>query len=340
MSVIQKALLRSTVAIIATLALTIPSASATQKKKKGSAPIPSNEIVTIVWQDPGAVEKLDFVGGPGGRRMVPAPPFTFLEESTSGTNPKIKVKDAQGTTWHVKWGSEVNAEVFATRLAWAAGYFVDPSYFVARGKIIGAQGLKRAKKYVNADGSFTDARFERREDKKAKVYDDKKGWMWEQNPLTGTRELNGLKIVMMLTSNWDNKDVRDVSRGSNTAILEIQRNNRTERRYMVTDWGGSMGKWGGVMSREKWDAKGYEKQTQDFIKGVERGFVEFGYSGQHSGDFKQGIRVSDVKWLNGYIGRITDQQLRDGLRASGATPEEVEILTRSIRIRINQLGRL
>ncbi len=23
----------------------------------------------------------------------------------------------------VKWGSEVNAEVFATRIAWAAGYF-------------------------------------------------------------------------------------------------------------------------------------------------------------------------------------------------------------------------
>ena len=74
---------------------------------------------------------------------------------------------------------------------------------------------------------------------------------------------------------------------------------------MITDWGASMGKWGGVMSREKWDAKGYEKQTSDFIKEVERGLVEFGYSGQHSGDFKKGIRVSDVKWLLTYVGRIT-----------------------------------
>jgi hypothetical protein len=144
----------------------------------------------------------------------------------------------------------------------------------------------------------------------------------------------------MLTSNWDNKDRRDVGRGSNTAILEYRDRNRIERRYMITDWGASMGKWGGVMGREKWDAKGYEKQTSDFIKEVERGLVEFGYSGQHTSDFKKGIRVSDVKWLLGYVGRITDRQLRDGLRASGATPEEVEIFTRSIRNRINQMRRL
>ena len=332
--------LRSAIVLFAILTTAIPSSFSAVQKKKGRTPPRPPEIVTIVWRDPGAVENLDFVAGPGGRKKVPTPPFAFLEESMSGTNPKIKVKDANGITWHVKWGSEVNAEVFATRIAWAAGYFVDPSYFVPSGKIVGAHGLKRAKKYVKSDGSFTEARFERHKDKGATVFDEDKGWQWEQNPLAGTRELNGLKIVMMLVSNWDNKDVRDVSRGSNTAILEFQDGNRTERRYMVTDWGATMGKWGGVLGREKWDAKGYEKQTPDFIKGVERGFVEFGYSGQHTGEFKQGIRVSDLKWLLGYIGRITDRQLQDGLRASGATPEEVETFTRAIRNRINQMRRL
>jgi hypothetical protein len=101
-----------------------------------------------------------------------------------------------------------------------------------------------------------------------------------------------------------------------------------------------MGKWGGVVGREKWDAKGYEKQTPDFIKGVEHGFVEFGYSGQHTGEFKQGISVSDAKWLLGYIGRITDQQIRDGLKASGATPDETERFARAIRARIEQLRKL
>lgn len=299
---------------------------------------PRPETTTIVWQDPGAVEELDFVAGPG--KKGPTPPFTFLEESHSGSNAKVKVKDANDNTWHVKWGSEVNAEVFATRIAWAAGYFVDPSYFIASGRIEGARGLGRAKKYLKGDGSFTDARFERHKNKGATVLDGEKGWRWDQNPLVGTPELNGLKVIMMLTSNWDNKDTRDLGRGSNTAILEYQDGNRTERRYMVTDWGGSMGKWGGVMGREKWDAKGYEKQTSDFIKGVEHGNVEFGYSGQHTGSFKEGIKVSDVKWLMNYVGRITDQQLRDGLKASGATPDEVETFTRAVRARIEQMRKL
>jgi hypothetical protein len=45
------------------------------------------------------------------------------------------------------------------------GYFVDPSYFIASGKIVGARGLKRAKKYVKSDGSFTDARFDSQSNK-------------------------------------------------------------------------------------------------------------------------------------------------------------------------------
>ena len=315
-----------------------PSFSAAFNNERRSIAEP--EIKTIIWEDPGVVEDLDFVAGPGGVKKVPTPPFTFEEETLSGSNPKIKVKDANDTTWHVKWGSEVNSEVFATRIAWAAGYFVEPNYFVPSGKIVGARDLKRAKKYISSDGSFTDARFERRKNKGATTLDDEKGWRWDQNPLQGTPEFNGLKIIMMLTSNWDNKDVRDVGRGSNTAILEYQDGDNVERRYMITDWGGSMGKWGGVMGREKWDAKGYEKQTKDFIKGVDRGFVEFGYSGQHTGSFKEGITVSDVKWLMKYVGRITDQQIRDGLKASGATPEEVDIFSRSIRDRINQMRKL
>jgi len=318
------------------LAGAFPSFSAAFSNKLRTVP----ETKNIVWEDPGAVEELDFVAGPGGVKKVPTPPFTFEEEVLSGSNPKIKVKDANDTTWHVKWGSEVNAEVFATRVAWAAGYFVEPNYFVRSGKIVGARDLKRAKKYINSDGSFTDARFERRKNKGATVLDDEKGWRWDQNPLLGTPEFNGLKIIMMLTSNWDNKDVRDVGRGSNTAILEYQDGGIIERRYMITDWGGSMGKWGGVMGREKWDAKGYEKQTPDFIKGVDRGFVEFGYAGQHTGSFKEGISVKDVKWVLGYVGRITDQQIRDGLKASGATPDEVDRFARSFRDRINQMRKV
>jgi hypothetical protein len=144
-------------------------------------------------------------------------------------------------------------------------------------------------------------------------------------------------VIMMLVSNWDNKDVRDVSRGSNTAIYQTKTGLGLEDRYLITDWGGSMGKWGGLITREKWDCNGFRGQTMDFVKGVKGDQVEFGYSGQHSGSFKEGIRVGDVKWVAQYLGRITDDQLRVGLQASGASSQEVDCFTKSIHDRINQL---
>ena len=49
----------------------------------------------------------------------------------------------------------------------------------------------------------------------------------------------------MLLADWDTKDRRDVARGSNTAIFEHRVSRwRREARYLITDWGGSMGRWG------------------------------------------------------------------------------------------------
>jgi hypothetical protein len=292
----------------------------------------------VLWRNPGAVEQLDFVGGSGGRARAPRPPFVFVEEDMGGTSPKIKVKDANGAEWSVKWGEEVNAEVVASRIAWAAGYFVEPSYFLARGKIQRVKGLKRAHKHVASDGSFANARFELRE-KRAKFVKGN-GWTWNNNPFVGTRELDGLKIVAMLTSNWDTKDARDADRGSNTAIMEYPSGGKTEARYLVTDWGASMGKWGGVIRREKWDCKGYAEDTPKFVKGVKNNLVEWGYSGQHTSDITDNISVSDVRWCLKYIGRISDRQISAALRAAGATPVEVTCFSRAIRDRINQLKNL
>ncbi len=75
----------------------------------------------ILWHDPGPVGRLDMAGGAGGKAMRPAPPFTFLVE-LSGTSVKLKVGDARGRHWVVKWGSEVKSETLASRIAWACGY--------------------------------------------------------------------------------------------------------------------------------------------------------------------------------------------------------------------------
>jgi hypothetical protein len=311
--------------------------SATAQKEKASKDKTPKVGTPVIWADPGAVENLDLAAGIGGRKHAPKPPFTFIEESLTGSNPKVKVKDANGVEWTAKFGTEVNAETFATRIAWAVGYFVEPAYFVPSGKIESVGKLERARKNVQPDGSFADARFERRREKGVKKLEDEQSWSWIQNPFSGSKELNGLKVIMMLVSNWDNKDVRDVKRGSNTAIYQTPAEGGLEDRYMITDWGGSMGKWGGFISREKWDCNGFRSQTKDFVKGVKGDQVEFGYSGQHTDSFKGGVRVSDVQWVAQYLGRITDNQLRDGLQASGATPDEVSCFTQSLRDRINQL---
>ena len=288
----------------------------------------------LLWRDPGNIEYLDFTGGPGGRSNVPRGPYKYIESDDSGTSPKVTVRDLSGRIWTVKWGPEVKAENFTSRLVWAMGYYSEPVYYVRSGRIRGIQDLGRADKYVSKTGQFRDARFELRSNAAGKFlrqYD----WTWKTNPFVGTRELNGLKILIMLASNWDNKDARD--NGSNTGILQRGAGPDRQWVYLVTDWGGSMGKWGNFFSREKWDCDGFREQTSDFVKKVEDGTVRFGFSGKHDDDFKEGIRPSDARWLMQYLGRVSDAQLRAALAASGASQHELTCFTRSLRSRINQL---
>ncbi|MFP5261412.1 MAG: hypothetical protein ACLGJB_05850 [Blastocatellia bacterium] len=309
-------------------------------KIRRAGPAPFQPRRKAIWRDPGAVERLDFRDGPGARGGAPAPPFHFLEEHATGSNPCLSVRDAKGRTWRVKWGDEVRSETFAIRLAWAAGYYVESAYFLPGGRIEDVGTLGRARDCVGEDCSFKDARFELDEQGVEKMFDEH-GWAWNDNPFVGTKELNGLKIMLMLTSNWDNKDVRDVARGSNTAIFQHRLpGGSVEARYLIIDWGASMGRWGSVVFRGKWDPAGYESQTPEFVKGVENGMVKWGYVGQRTEDATDGISVEDVRWVYQYVGRITDEQIRDGLLASGATSEEVESFTRAIRERINQLKRV
>jgi hypothetical protein len=309
-------------------------------KLKLAGPPPQRAHRKSIWRDPGAVEQLDFHAGPGGASGAPAPPFEFVAEHSTGSNPCLSVRDAQGRIWRVKWGDEVRSETFATRMAWAAGYYVEVAYFVPAGRIEGAAELTRARECVGEDCKFTDARFELDEEGVTKLFDEH-GWAWDDNPFVGTRELNGLKIMLMLTSNWDNKDVRDVARGSNTAVFEYALGGGlVEARYLIIDWGASMGKWGSNLFRSKWDAAGYEAQTPEFVAGVQDGVVQWNYIGQRTAEAREQISVADVRWLSQYICRVTDAQLRDGLRASGATADEIETFTRAIRARLDTLKQI
>jgi hypothetical protein len=293
-----------------------------------------------LWSDPGNIEAIDFATGPDGKAGLPEPPFQFVEEDLGGSNPKVKIRDAQGRLWIVKWTDEINSEPFATRLALALGYFARPAHYVREGQILGAGKLRRAANYLERDGYFDAASFKLISDELP--YLSGYNWAWTDNPFLetplGARQLNGLKILMMLTSNWDAKDTRDARFGPNTAIYRVTGRGRVAQfLYAFDDWGATMGKWGYFCVREKWDCDGYVQQTPEFVKGVKNGYMQWGFSGKHKGDLTEGIAVEDVSWLLHYLGRISDRQLREGLRASGANEQEVQRFSKAIRQRIQQL---
>ena len=213
----------------------------------------------------------------------------------------MSVRDARGRRWRVKWGDEVRSENFAVRLAWACGYFAETTYFVAEGRLEEVRDLQRARSCIDEQCRFVDARFELDDPAVKKLFEEH-GWAWNDNPFVGTRELQGLKVLVMLLSNWDTKDRRDVARGSNTAIFvyplageRLPRRSREaakagEARYLITDWGGSMGRWGSnIVTRGRWDPEGFEDQTPQFVTSLEEGIVKFGYAGQRTEDVAAGI---------------------------------------------------
>jgi hypothetical protein len=294
-----------------------------------------------IWQEPEGRDLVDLRYGPGGAASVPVPPFRFVEEHFTGSQPCVAVRDARDRLWRVKWGGEVKPETFAVRVAWALGYFAEVTHYVAAGRIDGADVLRRARDLVGPDGSFCDGRFEL-EDRTVRMLFNEHSWAWHDNPFVGTPQLSGLKILVMLLSNWDTKDRRDVSRGSNTAIFEVPvTRHEREARYLITDWGGAMGKWGtNVVSRGRWDPDGFEQQTAQFVTGVVDGWVTFGYQGQRTAEIARGISVEHAAWFYEYAQRLRAPALREGLVACGATSEEADRFAGAIVARVDQIGRV
>ncbi len=150
-----------------------------KNKKAVSAAAPQTAGTPVLWESRGDISSLNLFWGIGSEDSIPKPPFNFEKEDVTGTNPKIKVTDANGVKWNVKFDEEVNAEVAASRLVWACGYMVEESHFVRSGKVNGVTGLSRAKKFVGSDGSFSNAMFEKRPDT---IVRRNIRWTWRLQP--------------------------------------------------------------------------------------------------------------------------------------------------------------
>jgi hypothetical protein len=101
--------------------------------------------------------------------------------------------------------------------------------------------------------------------------------------------------------------------------------------------GASLGKWGNTFTWKKWDCDGFAEQTAHFVKRGANGSLQWGFEGKNQKAMTSDVTGQEVQWLLKYLGRVTDAQIRTGLVASGATPEEVNCFARSVRDRIEQL---
>ncbi|TMP96172.1 MAG: hypothetical protein E6L09_15425 [Verrucomicrobia bacterium] len=195
---------------------------------------------------------------------------------------------------------------------WAAGYYTDIDYFVPEVKIEGK-------------GTAKDVRFEARP-KTIKRYDIE--WDWDDNPFRGKSELQGLKVLMVLLNNWDLKN-------SNHRILFAKDDN--ELRYVVSDLGVAFGKTGNMITHNRNSPNDYVKTK--FIKNVDGGNVLFDFHATHD-KMLGNVTVTQARWIGQILAQLSDKQISDAFRAANYTPEEIDILTKTVRARIEELANL
>lgn len=317
----------STIRRIAGVALVMTSALAVHARAFGQEPAAtSGDLPGALWQDPGPVATRDLFWGIGDAERAPKGPFIFVEEDTSGSQPKIVVTDSRGTTWDVKLGEEVHAEIAANRLVWAFGYFVEETYFVPSGKLDKWPALKRGAEHLDASGGFTNARFRRRDPAAIRTREE---WKFDQNPFLGRQELSGLRLLMTMINNWD------VRGATNNKVLEVTTpEGRRERRFIVGDLGATFGRMGGPISNHsKWRLDHFLKEG--FIEQVKDGVIHLDYDGWDS-DMDR-VPIEHARWFASLASQLTPDQIRKVFEAAGAKPEEVEGYSKKIAEKIAQL---
>ena len=292
---------------LALLAVVFTVSGVAGLSQNGTRPVAGN---AVLWEA-ADVSSRNMTLGPGGAEMQPVVKgIKYIGRQPGGNNLKHRLKDGNGTEWVVKVADESQPEVAAVRLLWAAGYGTEIDYLVNRLNI-------------SQIGSYKNARFE------ARPESIKRGerWSWTSNPFIGTRELDGLKIMMALINNWDLKD-------DNNVILQ----KGGKDYYIVSDLGSSFGKLSDKsMSRSNRSvSKPEDYARSNFIKGVNNGFIELDYRGAAEGMIKN-IKVEHGRWLADILLQLSDQQISDAFTAANYKPQDVQIYSRAVRARINAL---
>ena len=299
----------------------------------------------VLWQDPGDIPSHNLYFGPGGKEDMPQLPVKFVEEDTAGVSPKFDVRDQAGKKWRAKLGEEAQPEIVATRLLWAVGYITNENYLFPHLIVEGLPAhLRRGQNFVGKESDVSQVRLQRHAGEGKKVGN----WSWRKSPFKGTREFNGLRIMMALISNWDLKD-------ENNAIYEDEHKPGTKL-YEVSDLGTSFGMSGKSYtdSLSKNNLPAYRRSK--FVSKVTNDYVDFNFPTHPPffyifnlplfiGKFRlhwvgKHIPRADAKWVGSLLAQLSHEQIRDAFRAADYSPEQVEAYATAVEARIAQLGKL
>jgi hypothetical protein len=301
----------------------------------------------VLWREPKDIDGRDLFYGPGGEEHQPHGAFTFLDEDLDGSNPKFNVRDDTGVKWKIKLGAEARPETVASRLVWAVGYSADEDYFLREVQVTGMPPhLHRGQHLVEANGTMRDVRLKREPEDLKKIGN----WQWRHNPFSGTRELNGLRVLMAVINNWDLKDVNNAIRGNKRGTAAAD-----EVVYEVGDLGSSFGSAGLERTdQSKGNLLAYSR-TQ-FMKKVTPDEVDFNVPRRpdwivlvNVPEFfmRLGLRWigrqiprEDVKWMGHLLAQLSSDQIRDAFKAAGYSAQEIDGFTAVLESRIAQLNKL
>lgn len=301
----------------------------------------------VIWHDPGQIASLDLYYGQGGKEGQPVAPFTFESEDMNGTNPKFDARDAKGNKWRVKLGNEARPEVVASRLLWATGYFVNDDYVLESADVEGLH-MKRGQNMIKNGGHITEARFARKPEGQKKIGI----WKWKDNPFVGTKEFNGLRVMMAVMNNWDLKDM-------NNAVFHDKKADRDI--LLTSDIGATFGTNGlsWTVARSKGNigtfkgSKFIERATDtevDFAtpKPPTARLIETGgipeakdYTMRSGLEWiGKNIPRQDARWIGSLLGQLTHQQLVDAFRAGHFPPDQIDAYVEIVESRIHELSTL
>ncbi len=306
--------MRKRVYLLAIAVTTVMACHSLMRPTPAAAP-PSREQMAELWVEPAPGR--DLFWGVGGERLQPDPAITYtiLDTKRGGFSMGFTVEDPSHRKWSVKLPPEATTEVVASRILWGVGYHQPPIYYVGRWNADHARD-----KNPQLPGRFRETKPD------LHGLDAGAPWSYYRGPFVGSRELNGLLVLMAMLGNSDLKDEQNV------VYTLTEPFEGAARWYVARDLGQSFGRTG-VLDAPRGDPKVFEETP--FIKGMAGGYVRFDWRGRHAVLLDR-ITPEDVHWIAGRLQRLTDRQWQDAFRAGGYAPQVAERFIRRFKQKIEE----